>query len=80
MDLQKGVSVADTGFVVALMNRTDARHIEVAEVYRQEKQILLPQTVLAEVAYLVGRDVGSRMVATSLRYLLKSRFFCVGFN
>ena len=54
--------------------------LEVAEVYRQQQQILLPQTVLAEVAYLVGRDAGSRMVATGLRYLLNSRFFCVGFN
>lgn len=56
------------------MNKTDVRHLEVAEVYRQEKQILLPQTVLAEVAYLVGREVGTMMVATSLRYLLNSRF------
>lgn len=42
MNLQKGVAVADTGFVVALMSRTDARHIEVAQVDRQQQQILLP--------------------------------------
>ncbi|MDY7003855.1 MAG: PIN domain-containing protein [Cyanobacteriota bacterium] len=42
--------------------------------YRQQQQILLSQTILAEVAYLVGREVGTMMVATSLRYLLNSRF------
>ena len=74
MDLQRNISVADTGFVVALLNRTDARHIEVARVYRHQQQIFLPQTVLAEVAYLVGRDAGSMVLATGLRYLLNSRF------
>ncbi|MGD1712650.1 type II toxin-antitoxin system VapC family toxin [Dapis sp. BLCC M172] len=74
MVLQRNISIADTGFVVALMNQKDIRHLEVAEIYRQQQQILLPQTVLAEVAYLVGREVGTIMVATSLRYLLNSRF------
>jgi len=71
---QRNISIADTGFVVALMNQRDIRHLEVAEIYRQQQQILLPQTVLAEVAYLVDREVGTMMVATSLRYLLNSRF------
>ena len=74
MVLQRNIPIADTGFVVALMNQKDIRHLEVAEIYRQQQQILLPQTVLAEVAYLVGREVGTIMVATSLRYLLNSRF------
>ncbi|GGA52247.1 type II toxin-antitoxin system VapC family toxin [Okeania sp. KiyG1] len=74
MVLQRNFSIADTGFVVALMNQKDIRHLEVAEIYRQQQQILLPQTVLAEVAYLVGREVSTMMVATSLRYLLDSRF------
>lgn len=74
MVLQRNISIADTGFVVALMNQKDIRHLEVAEIYRQQQQILLPQTVLAEVAYLVDREVGTMMVATSLRYLLNSRF------
>ncbi|NET26100.1 type II toxin-antitoxin system VapC family toxin [Okeania sp. SIO1I7] len=74
MVLQRNIPIADTGFVVALMNQKDIRHLEVAEIYRQQQQILLPQTVLAEVAYLVGREVGTIMVSTSLRYLLNSRF------
>lgn len=75
MELQRKISIADTGFVVALMNSSDARHREVAEIYRQEQQILLPQTVLAEVAYLVSREAGNMALATSLRYLPNSRFF-----
>ncbi len=41
--------------------------------YTQQQQILSPQAA-TEVAYLVGREVGTMMVATSLRYLLNSRF------
>lgn len=48
---------ADTGFVVALLNRADEKHPSVTSVYvKQSRKILLPQTVLAEVAYLVGQS------------------------
>ncbi len=48
------LAVADTGFVVALLNRSDAMHSVVTTLYIQQKQILLPQTVLAELAFLQG--------------------------
>ena len=48
--------VADTGFVVALANRSDSQHQAVKTLYIQKQMILLPQTVLAEVAYLIGRE------------------------
>ncbi len=51
--MERTPAVADTGFVVALLNRLDTMHNSVTPVYTQQKQILLPQTVLAEVAYLV---------------------------
>lgn len=66
--------VADTGFVVALLNRSDAMHSIVTTVYIQQKQILLPQTVLAELAYLVGRNVGVATVVAFLQGLSASRF------
>ena len=47
--------IADTGFVVALANRSDAKHEAVKAIYLRQQRILLPQTVLAEVAYLIGR-------------------------
>lgn len=60
-------AVADTGFVVALLNRLDAQHEPVKAVYEQTSQpILLPQTTLAEVAYLVGQSDGITTVAAFL--------------
>ncbi len=68
------VAIADTGFVVALLSQTDDRHTDVVPIYTQQSSILLPQTVLAEVAYLVGRDSGIKTVAAFLRGLNVSRF------
>lgn len=67
-------AVADTGFVVALLNQADDRHSDVVSIYTQESSILLPQTVLAEVAYLIGRDAGIPTVIAFLRGLSASRF------
>jgi len=66
--------MADTGFVVALLNRSDAMHSIVTTVYIQQKQILLPQTVLAELAYLVGRNASVATVVAFLQGLSASRF------
>lgn len=66
--------IADTGFVVALTNRSDQRHADVVPIYQQYPQILLPQTVLVEVAYLVGRDAGIPTVIKFLQGLPTSRF------
>lgn len=66
--------IADTGFVVALTNRTDTKHTEVRAVYIQYRQILLPQTALVEIAYLLGRDAGVHVVVAFLRGLPTSRF------
>jgi uncharacterized protein len=43
--------IADTGFIVALLNQTDARHQDVAPIYQQHQTIWFPQTVLAEVLH-----------------------------
>lgn len=67
-------AIADTGFVVALLNEADHYHRAVAVVYLQQQTILLPQTVLAETAYLLGREAGNRTVVAFLRGLAASRF------
>jgi predicted nucleic acid-binding protein len=72
--MEKNIVIADTGFVVALLNRSDRAHQAVTEIYKQCKKILLPQTVLAEVAYLTGREAGISAVAAFLRGLSASRF------
>lgn len=66
--------IGDTGFVVALLNQADASHLNVAAVYAQHLQRFLPQTVLAEVAYLVGRNGATGAVVSFLRGLPASRF------
>ncbi len=66
--------LADSGFVVALANRSDQRHADVAPIYQQYRQILLPQMVLVEVAYLVGREAGISTVVRFLKGLPASRF------
>ncbi|MEA5580162.1 PIN domain-containing protein [Nodularia harveyana UHCC-0300] len=75
--MERTPAVADTGFVVALLNRLDTMHNSVAPVYVQQKQILLPQTVLAEVAYLVGRNAGSATLVAFLKGISASRFILV---
>lgn len=67
-------AIADTGFVVALLNRTDDHHSAATVIYLQQEVILLPQTVLAEVAYLLGRDAGNLTVVAFLQGLAASRF------
>jgi uncharacterized protein len=66
--------IADTGFVVALLNQTDSHHSRIQAIYRQYPEILLPKTVLVEVAYLIGRDAGIPITIAFLRNLSKSRF------
>jgi predicted nucleic acid-binding protein len=72
--MERNPVIGDTGFVVALLNQADASHANVAAVYAQHLQIFLPQTVLAEVAYLVGRNGSPRAVVSFLRGLPASRF------
>jgi len=66
--------IADSGFIVALANRADSRHADVQPIYLQYSKILLPQLVLVEVAYLIGRDVGIPTVVRFLKGIPASRF------
>ena len=67
-------AIADTGFIVALTNIKDIHHQNVKAVYVNQRKILLPQTVLAEVAYLLAREAGTSLVVNFLRSLMASRF------
>ncbi|MCY7334586.1 MAG: PIN domain-containing protein [Pseudanabaena sp. CAN_BIN31] len=67
-------AIADTGFIVALTNIKDIHHQNVKAVYVNQRKILLPQTVLAEVAYLLAREAGISLVVKFLRSLMASRF------
>jgi predicted nucleic acid-binding protein len=62
--------IADTGFLVALLSKTDVKHQLVLSLYgKLTKPMLVPQTVLAETAYMVGRSAGMMAVTVFLRSL-----------
>jgi len=65
--------IADTGFLVALTNRSDQYHETVKKIYNQQQEILVPQTVLAEVSYLIGKKIGINVVSAWLKGLPKSK-------
>jgi predicted nucleic acid-binding protein len=69
--------IADTSFIVALGNRNDPSHNIVKKIYLRYQSILLPQTVLAEVAYLLGRENGIQNVVFFLQKLPDSRYSLV---
>ena len=54
--MERKLAIGNTGFVVALLNQSDQKHSDAVAIYEKQQQILLPQTVLTEVAYLVGRS------------------------
>ncbi len=54
----------DTGFLYALLNRTEQNHERVIAVTRTiHEAVILPVPAITEVAYLLLRDVGSEAVA-----------------
>lgn len=72
--MERIMSIADTGFIVALVDRQDSHHQEVKAIYLQQQKIAVPQSVLAEVAYLLGCNAGISSVIQFLRSLRTSRF------
>ena len=53
--------VADTGAIVALIDRSDRHHQALRDLYQQDPSAwVLPWAILPEVDYLVGAHVGPR--------------------
>jgi len=60
------IAIADTSFVLAVGNKKDSRHEVCTSVFKAHKIIYLPQSTLAEIAYMLGRAGGSGAVANFL--------------
>jgi hypothetical protein len=60
------IAVADTSFVLACLNRRENRHQAALLAYSNCERIWLPQTALAETAYLLQLRIGSIAVAAFL--------------
>ena len=67
-------SVADTGFVVAMMNERDTWREACLSIYQQESTIFLPNSTLTEIAYLLAREGGNLHVANFLAKLPRMKF------
>lgn len=65
---------ADTSFVVAILNPIDIHHAACRVVYRRESRIYLPQSALAEVAYMLRREAGAAQVIGFLAKLPSSKY------
>jgi uncharacterized protein len=63
----------DTGFLYALLNRTEQNHERVLAATRTiHEPVILPVPAITEVAYLLLRDVGSEAVADFIASLAAS--------
>jgi uncharacterized protein len=67
-------ALADTGFIVALALATDHWHDACLSIYRQQTTLYVPQTTLAEVAYLLARAGGNLMTARFLTNLSHTKY------
>jgi predicted nucleic acid-binding protein len=63
------ISVADTSFILAYLNKADSWHEACMNVLKAHRTIYLPQSTLAEIAYMLGRSIGNKRVSYFLRNL-----------
>jgi predicted nucleic acid-binding protein len=67
--------IADTGFIVAHNNIRDDHHQACLTLYKSYAAVIaVPQSVLAEVGYLLRKARGNRQVASFLRQLSASKY------
>ncbi|MBC7813792.1 MAG: PIN domain-containing protein [Burkholderiales bacterium] len=74
------IAIADTSYVVAVTVQTDQWHEKCLAIHRQHNLIYLPQTTLAEVAYLIGREGGNLAVWQFLSELPTSKYRLVALD
>jgi predicted nucleic acid-binding protein len=63
------IVVADISFILALFNRNDSWHIDCTNAFRHQRKVYVPQSTLAEVAYMLARSWGNERVAYFLENL-----------
>jgi hypothetical protein len=67
--------VADTGAIVALIDRSDRHHRALMERYREDRgRWLLPWAILPEVDYLIGSQLGPRAAEAFMTDLEEGAF------
>jgi predicted nucleic acid-binding protein len=67
-------AVADTSYVLALAIASQKGHDSCKAVHRNQTIIYLPQTTLAEVAYMLTREIGNKQTAQFLLDLPQTKY------
>jgi uncharacterized protein len=67
MELARMSALLDTGFLLAVMDADDDLHATCAATLQAENDLLLPDVVLPELAYLVLRELGYAVLTKFLR-------------
>ena len=73
-------ALADTSFVLAMLNKADRNHSACLEVYASDANILMPQSVLTETAYMLSSRIGLRATTDFLDGLATSNFEVVALD
>lgn len=67
--------VADTGAILALLDKGDRHHRAVRDIYDERPgEWILPWAILPEVDYLIGSELGARAQETFLEDLAEGAF------
>lgn len=67
--------VADTGAILALVDKSDRHHAAIREIYEDRPDLwLLPWAILPEVDYLIGAELGARAQEAFLEDLAEGAF------
>lgn len=66
--------LADTGFVVAVAIQTDKSHQKCFDLFNQHDRIYLPQSTLAEVAFMITRLGGKQATIYFFKHLHESPY------
>jgi uncharacterized protein len=71
----KPFPLADTSFIVGLLNQSDSRHREIVSVYKKQDKILVIQSVLNEVIYHLEKQLGKQSTADFLKAITNHKQF-----
>jgi len=66
--------IADTSYVVAVAVNTDNKHAECLAIHRQQQIIYLPQSMLAEVAFMLTREGNRQITSEFFRGIPRSKY------
>ncbi len=70
-------SLFDTGFLFAVFDEDDAHHKACSAAYNVAERVLLPETVIPELAYMMASHLGYEKLITFLRSVAAGDFVLV---